>query len=58
MNIYENIAFGLRIKKVPEAEIKNRVEKMLKLVELNGFQNRSVRSLSGDSSKELPLQEP
>ncbi|WP_430885045.1 spermidine/putrescine ABC transporter ATP-binding protein [Fusibacter sp. JL216-2] len=55
MNIYENIAFGLRIKKVPEAEIKNRVEKMLKLVELNGFQNRSVRSLSGGQQQRIAI---
>jgi len=55
MNIYENIAFGLRIKKLPEAQIKERVEKMLKLVNLNGFEKRSVRSLSGGQQQRIAI---
>ena len=55
MNIYENIAFGLRIKKLPEAQIKERVEKMLKLVNLSGFEKRSVRSLSGGQQQRIAI---
>lgn len=55
MNIYENIAFGLRIKKLPEAQIKERVERMLKLVNLNGFEKRSVRSLSGGQQQRIAI---
>jgi spermidine/putrescine transport system ATP-binding protein len=55
MNIYENIAFGLRIKKMSEAQIKERVGRMLKLVELDGFQNRSVKSLSGGQQQRIAI---
>ncbi|MBN2897812.1 MAG: ABC transporter ATP-binding protein [Clostridia bacterium] len=55
MNIFENIAFGLRIKKVPENEIKKRVERMLELVNLNGFGNRSINSLSGGQQQRIAI---
>lgn len=55
MNIYENIAFGLRIKKVPEKQIKERVQRMLKLVNLQGFENRSVNSLSGGQQQRIAI---
>ncbi|MDE6101572.1 MAG: ATP-binding cassette domain-containing protein, partial [Ruminococcus sp.] len=42
LNVYENIAFGLRIKKVPEKEILRRVGEMLEMVNLMGFEKRSV----------------
>ena len=41
-NVYENIAFGLKLKKVPKDEIKERVTEMLRLVNLSGFENRSA----------------
>ena len=47
MNIFDNIAFGLKIKKVPKDQINTRVKRMLKLVDLEGFENRSIDSLSG-----------
>lgn len=55
MNIFENIAFGLRIKKIPQKEIKERVEKMLKLVNLQGYENRSVDSLSGGQQQRIAI---
>ncbi len=55
MDIYENIAFGLRIKKLPEAQIQERVKNMLKLVELSGFEKRSVRSLSGGQQQRIAI---
>ena len=42
MNIYENIAFGLKIKKLPKNEIDKKVHEMLKMVALEGFEKRSV----------------
>ncbi len=46
MNIFENVAFGLRIAKVPRDEIPRRVEEALELVNLPGYGRRSVDSLS------------
>ena len=50
-NVYENIAFGLKLKKVPKDEIKERVTEMLRLVNLSGFENRSVTRLSGGQQR-------
>ena len=55
MNIFDNIAFGLRLKKLPKAEIKAKVEEMLKLVALSGFENRSVDSLSGGQQQRVAI---
>jgi len=55
MNIYDNIAFGLRMKKVPEDEIKKRVEQMLKLVHLEGYENRFPKDLSGGEQQRVSL---
>ena len=58
MNIFENVAFGLRISKVPEAELRERVEEALALVNLAGYGKRSVNSLSAASSSGLPSPVP
>lgn len=55
MNVFENIAFGLKIKKVPNSEIKDRVSKILKLVNLIGFENRNVDSLSGGQQQRIAI---
>lgn len=55
MNVYENIAFGLRIKKVPKDEIDRRIKRMLKLVDLEGFENRHVDSLSGGQQQRVAI---
>lgn len=55
MNVFENVAFGLRIKKRPEDEIKSRVEDMLRLVNLKGFGNRRVDSLSGGQQQRIAI---
>lgn len=55
LNIYDNIAFGLRIKKIPEKEIKTRVQEMLELVNLQGFELRSIRSLSGGQQQRVAI---
>ena len=55
MNIFENVAFGLRISKVPEAELRERVEEALALVNLAGYGKRSVSSLSGGQQQRVAI---
>ena len=55
MNIYDNIAFGLRMKKVPEDEIKKRVDEMLDLVHLEGYEKRFPKDLSGGEQQRVSL---
>ena len=55
LNVYENIAFGLRIKKIPENEIKEKVEEMLKLVNLSGLEKRSIDTLSGGQQQRVAI---
>ena len=55
MNVYENIAFGLKIKKVSKDKITEKVKKVLKLVNLSGFENRSVDSLSGGQQQRIAI---
>lgn len=55
LNVYENIAFGLRVKKVSEKEILKRVGEMLELVNLKGFEKRSVNRLSGGQQQRVAI---
>lgn len=55
MDVYDNIAFGLRIKKTNEDIIKQKVEKMLNLVGLNGFEHRPVTLLSGGQQQRVAI---
>jgi len=55
MSIYDNIAFGLHIKKMAKSEIDKRVSKMLHLVNLDGFEKRRVNSLSGGQQQRIFL---
>jgi spermidine/putrescine transport system ATP-binding protein len=55
LNVYENIAFPLRLKKIKEDEIKARVAEMLKMVELSGFENKSVSTLSGGQQQRVAI---
>ena len=55
MNIYENIAFGLRQKKMPEDVISKKVKKVLDLVDLEGFEKRSVSTLSGGQQQRIAI---
>ncbi|MBQ3481646.1 MAG: ABC transporter ATP-binding protein, partial [Oscillospiraceae bacterium] len=55
LNVFENVAFPLREKKVPKAEIEERVNDMLKLVALKGFEKRSVSSLSGGQQQRVAI---
>ncbi len=55
LNIYENIAFGLRIKKLHEDEIRKRVGEMLELVNMQGYEKRSINSLSGGQQQRIAI---
>lgn len=55
LNVYENIAFGLRVKKMPETEIRKRVGEMLELVNLRGFEKRNVSRLSGGQQQRVAI---
>jgi len=55
MNVYENIAFGLRIKKVRADAMDQRIKRMLKLVDMEGFESRHVDSLSGGQQQRVAI---
>jgi ABC-type Fe3+/spermidine/putrescine transport system ATPase subunit len=55
MNVFENVAFGLHMKGTNEVEIKNRVQTMLELVGLPGFEERDVITLSGGEQQRIAL---
>ena len=55
LNVYENIAFGLKIKKIGKEKIKSEVSKMLSLVNLEGFEERSVAQLSGGQQQRVAI---
>ena len=55
LNVYDNIAFGLRVAKVKEDEIKERVAEMLSLVNLRGFEKRNVSLLSGGQQQRVAI---
>ena len=55
MNIYENIAFGLKLKKLDKKQIDLKVAKVLELVDLEGFENRAVTTLSGGQQQRIAI---
>lgn len=55
LNVFENVAFGLRIQKVKEAEIKNRVEEALKFVNLAGYGQRDIQEMSGGQRQRVAI---
>ncbi len=55
LDVYDNIAFGLRVSKLPEEEVDRRVTEMLEIVSLKGFQNRKVTSLSGGQQQRVAI---
>ena len=55
LNVYENVAFGLRLKKLKESEIFDAVTEMLELVNLKGFERRNIASLSGGQQQRVAI---
>ena len=55
LNVYENVAFGLRIQKKSEEEIRSKVKSMLAMVNLKGFEKRSISTLSGGQQQRVAI---
>lgn len=55
MNVADNVAYGLKIRKVPKNEIKEKVAKMLELVQLEGFEKRKPSELSGGQKQRVAI---
>ena len=55
LDVFENIAFGLRIAKVPQDEVEQRVTEMLEVVSLKGFEQRRVDQLSGGQQQRVAI---
>ena len=55
LNVFENVAFGLKLKKLPSDEIKAKVKKMLAIVDLKGYEKRSVTKLSGGQQQRVAI---
>lgn len=55
LNVFDNVAFGLKVNKVPADEIKTRVKKMLEIVDLKGFERRRVTKLSGGQQQRVAI---
>src|SRR5205823_2605196 len=55
MSVYDNVAFGLKVKRVPRAEHRERVHEMLRIVSLEGYDQRRARQLSGGQQQRVAL---
>jgi spermidine/putrescine transport system ATP-binding protein len=55
MSIYDNVAFGLKVKGVPRSEHRGRIQEMLRIVALEGFESRRPRQLSGGQQQRVAL---
>jgi iron(III) transport system ATP-binding protein len=55
LNVYDNIAYGLKVKKVPPAEIKRRIEQVLHLTKLTGLEKREPNQISGGQQQRVAL---
>ena len=55
LSVFENVAFGLRVRKVPNADLQRRVGEALELVQMNGYENRKPTQLSGGQQQRVAL---
>src|SRR5919201_5221172 len=55
MSIYDNVAFGLKVKRVPKSEHRDRVHELLRVVALQGMERRRPRQLSGGQQQRVAL---
>ncbi len=55
LNVFDNIAFGLRVAKLPKSEIQERVQEMLEVVGLKGYEHRNIDSLSGGQQQRVAI---
>ena len=55
LDVYDNVAFGLKVAKVPKDEIDRRVHEMLEIVSLKGYENRHIENLSGGQQQRVAI---
>lgn len=55
LNVFENVAFGLRIKKMNSADIKSKVKEALSFVNLDGYENREIKEMSGGQRQRVAI---
>ena len=55
LDVYDNVAFGLKLKKLPKEEIDKRVRKVLKLVAMSDYEDRDVETLSGGQQQRIAI---
>ena len=55
LNVYENIAFGLKLKKLPKKEIEEKVRHVLEVVDMEGFEKRRISTLSGGQQQRIAI---
>lgn len=55
LNVFENVAFGLRIKKLKKAEVERRVKEALQFVNLKGYENREIHEMSGGQRQRVAI---
>ena len=55
MNVFENISFGLKMQKVDKRKIKEQVKEMLKIMQLEGYENKNIQNLSGGEQQRVAL---
>ena len=55
LNVFENVAFGLKLKKLPKTDIIKKVKKALEMVDLEDFENRGIQTLSGGQQQRIAI---
>ena len=55
LDVFDNIAFGLKLKKLPKAEIARKVKRVLEMVDLEGFEDRTINTLSGGQQQRIAI---
>ena len=55
LDVYDNVAFGLKVAKLPKEEIHQRVQEMLEIVSLKGYENRRIEQLSGGQQQRVAI---
>ena len=55
LNVFENVAFGLRIKKMKNSEIEHKVREALRFVNLEGYENREIKEMSGGQRQRVAI---